>query len=196
MFGLIVGGRAVQTNPQMVTATQYVFTMTSASTATHIVVFLLNTVALAETHAAAVYISWPQTNTWRFLGALSNAKQSAVFRIRSDDRAPATATATATTEDSAQIGISVETTEQVEATMARAQHEQGASLSTQSLAFESKADLPRKVVENFFEFATSYATSNPAAAAVQSAEWIPAWVLSKWYQNILSKLQKDPSLFR
>lgn len=96
----------------------------------------------------------------------------------------------------AQLGISVEPLESIEATMARVQIEGGASISTQNLAFEDRADLPRKVVENFFEFAVSYSTAAPQVAAGQSSEWFPTWVLTKWFQTTTAKLQKDPSLFR
>ena len=102
---------------------------------------------------------------------------------------------TTTTVDAAQLGISVEPLEAIEVTMARVQFEGGASMSTQSLAFEDRADLPRKVVQNFYDFAVSYSTSAPQVAAGQSAEWFPTWVLSKWFQTTTSKLQKDPDMF-
>ncbi|KAJ2909435.1 hypothetical protein GGI21_001888, partial [Coemansia aciculifera] len=82
MFGCIVAGRLVQTNLQQVDVNKYVFELPDAHNINHIVVFLLGTIPFDAGYAATVHLLWPN-KSWQILGALSNDKPSAIFRLKS-----------------------------------------------------------------------------------------------------------------
>ncbi|KAJ1886949.1 hypothetical protein LPJ66_009373, partial [Kickxella alabastrina] len=109
MFGSIVPGRLVQTNLQQVDVNKYVFELPNAHDINHIVVFLLGTIPFEPGYAATVHLLWPN-KSWQMLGALSNDKPSAIFRLKS-----------AVDQDSqhmpgvsAELGISIEPIKSVE----------------------------------------------------------------------------------
>lgn len=108
MFSLIIPGRPcvtdpapIQTNPNE-PPTSFAFTFPCAPRFSHLVIFLLPTVALPPGTAASVYIQFPRPtpqpngnqsaanaaaaeavpSDFRFLGAIANEKPSAVFKIR------------------------------------------------------------------------------------------------------------------
>ncbi|KAK6531526.1 hypothetical protein TWF281_008322 [Arthrobotrys megalospora] len=81
MFGCICAGRQVQTNLQVVSQTEFLFSLPSAQTVNHIVVFLLPETGLPPDYAATVYFQWPG-KPFQLLGGLSMEKQSAIFRLK------------------------------------------------------------------------------------------------------------------
>ncbi|KAI9679360.1 MAG: hypothetical protein M1817_005382 [Caeruleum heppii] len=94
MFGAICAGRPVQTNLITISPTQFTFSLPVVPSFNHIVVFLLPGNALPSDCGAAVYVRFPQSVTtatngaenasvgeFKFLGAIANEKQSAIFRI-------------------------------------------------------------------------------------------------------------------
>ncbi|KZF23143.1 DUF775-domain-containing protein [Xylona heveae TC161] len=81
MFGAICAGRPVQTNLQVISPTQFAFTIPSAPSFNHIVVFLLPGNVLPNDMAAAVYIRISAESDFQLLGAIGNEKQSAIFRV-------------------------------------------------------------------------------------------------------------------
>ncbi|KAB8342718.1 hypothetical protein FH972_022318 [Carpinus fangiana] len=79
MFGVIPAGQPPNTNPQAISQTQFAFNL--APPFNHIVVFLLPGSPLPDGTAAGVYCQLPGATEFRFLGALGNQKQSAIFKI-------------------------------------------------------------------------------------------------------------------
>lgn len=81
-FGVIIPSFPVQTNPVAISPTQFAFTFPSNSSLSHIVVFLLPGTNIPLDTLAAIYIYLPSsTSEFKLLGALSNDKQSAIFKI-------------------------------------------------------------------------------------------------------------------
>lgn len=193
MFGLVVAGRPLQVNPQQVAPNKFIFTITEASKVNHLVVFLTGALEFPDGFGASVFVAWPPAFTPQFLGFLSSSKQSAIFRIRKDE-APKPATFPAA-PDVAQLGISVEPLSNIEASIAATQQRTGVSLSTEKLAYTDKADLPKKVVENFYQYCSSFGTTDLQKAMISSSEVIPSSVLTKWYTNVTSKLKANPTYF-
>ncbi|KAF2201738.1 hypothetical protein GQ43DRAFT_22209 [Delitschia confertaspora ATCC 74209] len=82
MFGVIISGRPVLTEPQAISQTQFAFAIPSTPTFSHIVVFFLPGTSLPPDTAAAVYVQLPGGNAeFKFLGAIANEKQSAIFKV-------------------------------------------------------------------------------------------------------------------
>ncbi|KAI5286562.1 hypothetical protein KEM52_001947 [Ascosphaera acerosa] len=94
-FGLVVGGRALLTNPQAVQADpaapprSWVFRFPAQPAFSHVTVFMDPAVPLAQELAVAVYISLPQSSPsgtpaqqqYKFMGALTSEKPSAVYKL-------------------------------------------------------------------------------------------------------------------
>ncbi|KAI5306543.1 hypothetical protein KEM56_000345 [Ascosphaera pollenicola] len=93
-FGLIVGGRPLLTNPETiqpdpsVPPRSFVFRFPAAPTFSHITVFMNPQVPLPNDAAVSVYISLPspqqqqqQQQQYTFMGALTNEKPSAVYKV-------------------------------------------------------------------------------------------------------------------
>jgi len=84
IFGLIVSGRLVQTNFEQIGETRFVTNVTEADDINHVVVFLTGSQPFPNEMGGAVYFSWPSPDgapMWHYLGAISNSKPSAIFKI-------------------------------------------------------------------------------------------------------------------
>ncbi|KAJ6258972.1 Guanosine-diphosphatase [Drechslerella dactyloides] len=80
----------MQTNLQIVSQTEFLFSLPAAQSINHIVVFLLPTTQLPPEYAATVYFQWPG-RPFQLLGGLSMDKQSAIFRLNLKHHAAAAA---------------------------------------------------------------------------------------------------------
>ncbi|GAB7346931.1 hypothetical protein MBLNU459_g1996t1 [Dothideomycetes sp. NU459] len=142
MFGLIISGRPVLAEPTQISQTQYAFRIPTSPPFSHLGAFLLPGNALPVDVGATVWVQIPPSSEFRLLGALAQAKQSAIFKINTGsgagspqqgagggddvmaDEAPgvhqAAAAAAAAAAGAAEIvvGISLEPAAQVEAQLA------------------------------------------------------------------------------
>ncbi|KAL8741388.1 MAG: hypothetical protein Q9190_006000 [Brigantiaea leucoxantha] len=85
LFGIILPSRPVITNPLAISQTQFAFTVPRYPSFSHLIVFLVPGIELPPSTLAAVYIQFPSTPEFKLLGAISNDKQTAIFRIRNSD---------------------------------------------------------------------------------------------------------------
>ena len=175
----------------VVSPTNVVFDLPCAESIKSVAVFLTGAVALPENAVAAVYFAWPPYASFRFLGYVSAAKPSAVFRLNSDTGARAVASCA--TQVTARLGLAVETMEQVEASVVALQKSTGVSLSMQGLAFEPERDLPAKMVDNFHSYCVSFATATPQA--VPGVQWFPAAAADAWAKSAHARLRENPNIF-
>lgn len=188
-FGVVVPGRMAKMAPDaVVSQNSVVYDLPCAETIKSVAVFLTGAVALPEDAAAAVYFAWPPYTSSRFLGYVSAAKPSAVFRLNSDAGARTGGAAV-----TARLGLTVEPMAQVEATVVALQQRTGVSLSTQGLAFADGRDVPAKMVDNFHQFCTSFATATPQA--VPGVQWFPASVADAWAKSAHARLRENPNVF-
>ncbi|KAJ1818855.1 hypothetical protein LPJ60_004095 [Coemansia sp. RSA 2675] len=197
MFGCIVAGRLVQTNLQQVDVNKYVFELPDAHSINHIVVFLLGTVPFEPGYAATVHLLWPN-KSWQMLGALSNDKPSAIFRLK----------ATITPEEAAsmpgvnaELGISIEPIEAVEQQLQQMRQQPGASNNAmvvaqkqQSPSAQGALQFAERTLQSLFDYAMSFATRPDASmgafgsgAAVQV---LPVKAFEDWYNSFLRKIQR------
>ncbi|KAJ2783803.1 hypothetical protein H4R18_001478 [Coemansia javaensis] len=211
MFGCIVAGRLVQTNLRQVDVGKYVFELPDAQSINHIVVFLLGTAPFEPGFAATVHLLWP-SREWQFLGALSNDKPSAIFRLRAAAAgAPAGAPGT-----SAELGISVEpiqaVEQQVQLHQQQQQQQQPAAAGAGALALvrapsapplagqpavQAAQQLAERALQNLYDYATSFATRADASMGVlgsgAAVQVLPVKVFDDWYRAFLRRIQRDPA---
>ena len=191
-IGIVIPGRAVVTAPSAVLSpTREVFNVPDAECVKSVAVFLTGAVALPENVGAAVFFAWPPCQSWRFLGHLSAAKPSAVFRANSD--VGARAIAAVARHVTAQIMVELAPLEQVEALATGTQQRDGRSLSTQSLDYEDAERLPRRMAEHFFHYCTGFATAQPTPQP--GVQWAPVRVFDSWMKSVVERSAQNRSLF-
>ncbi|KAK9368049.1 hypothetical protein V1509DRAFT_624108 [Lipomyces kononenkoae] len=199
MFGAICAGRPVQTNLQQVDESKFVFQIEDGARVNHIVVFLLPGTVLDPTVAASVYFQWPG-KPFELLGAISNSKPSAIFRVNQgttvttssssmDDMVDDVPSAEAITIS---LGISIEPAAQVEAQLNELRAKTNGGNST-ALAVRtapkatvdpnSTAALAGKIMSHAFNFLSGFATPD-GMVSLKS--------FNDWWQKFQGKLARDP----
>jgi hypothetical protein len=53
-----------------------------------------------------------------------------------------------------------------------------------------------KMLESFFQFATSFASEKEAAMRQTDTQWVPLGCLQRWHQNFQHKMGLDPFFWR
>ena len=88
----------------------------------------------------------------------------------------------------AQIGISVESldqiSQQVPATVANAP------------SLPAFVEFSRKMLENFFNFASSFALKQSQMTPAPSETFVPLSTLNRWFENFQRRMQQDPNFWR
>ncbi|KAJ1725192.1 hypothetical protein LPJ53_000615 [Coemansia erecta] len=210
MFGCIVAGRLVQTNLQQVDVNKYVFELPDAHNINHIVVFLLGTIPFEPGFGATVHLLWPNKN-WQMLGALSNEKPSAIFRLKSaagqDNNAQPMDTAVV-----AELGISIEPIQNIEQQLQ--QMRQSGNLSTAlvpaggaaastaatggTMPLQIAKQFAERTMQSLFDYATSFATRPDATMGLfgsgAAVQVLPVKAFEDWYNTFLRKIQRDPAM--
>ncbi|NP_001087012.1 protein Hikeshi [Xenopus laevis] len=196
MFGCLVAGRLVQTDAQQVAEDKFVFNLPDFESINHVVVFMLGTVPFPERMGGSVYFSFPdQTGmpVWTLLGFITNEKPSAIFKISGlksgeGSQHPFGTMNLPQTPSVAQIGISVELLEQ----MAQQTPVANAAVST----VDSFTQFTQKMLDNFYNFATSFAVSQAQMIPNPSEVFIPSNVVLKWYENFQRRMAQNPFFWK
>jgi hypothetical protein len=209
MFGIIVSGRPVLTTYDKISDTQIKFSIPSRPPFNHLVVFALPGATLPTDAAAAVYCQIPPSTEFKLLGALSNEKQSAIFKIRStevgaamhgigavDEDAMTDATdAQPATVDAITLGISLEPVAQLEVNLAALKASQGVPTTGQELVrtagsgavkvpISSKV-LAQRIIANAFNFLASFSSGESNAV-------VPLKSFEEWWRKFEKKVDLDP----
>ncbi|XP_033628966.1 protein Hikeshi-like [Asterias rubens] len=87
-----------------------------------------------------------------------------------------------------QIGISVEPLHVI-------QHQIPAE-TTQTLTLTSFSEFSMKMLENFYNFASSFGINQSQMTPQPNISWIPMTVLDKWFQNFKKKMAQDQNFWR
>ncbi|KAI9787182.1 MAG: hypothetical protein M1839_003417 [Geoglossum umbratile] len=204
MFGAICAGRPVQTNLTTYSATQFAFTIPTQPIFHHIVVFLLPDNVLPPGTAAAVYLQLPNEPGFSLLGAISNEKPSAIFRINDpiaatpsqdedamvDELVPAPILPTGAGDIT--LGISIEPAVEVSQQLAllKSTQIQSPVQPTPSTALAARP-LPTKllaqrIIRNAFNFLASFAGGSGGN------EVIPLRSFQDWWVKFEKKIELDP----
>ena len=88
----------------------------------------------------------------------------------------------------AQIGISIETLDQLS-------QQTPSSQATVSTA-ETFVEFSRKMLENFFNFATSFTQSQSQMTPNPTETYVPLSTVQTWYENFQRRLQQNPFFWR
>ncbi|KAF2143720.1 uncharacterized protein K452DRAFT_325657 [Aplosporella prunicola CBS 121167] len=192
MFGVIVSGRPVLTEAQQITPTQFAFQLPSAPSFNHLVVFLLPGTALPPDTAAAVYVQLPPATDFKFLGAIANEKQSAIFKV---DGIDAVSALNGGAGVPVTLGISVEPVAQIQQAMAAKQQQQAAAGVTGTELVRAGGPknpattkvLAQRIIANAFNFLASFAGNT-----ANGIEVVPLKSFQDWWTKFEKKIEMDP----
>ncbi|XP_029898479.1 protein Hikeshi isoform X3 [Aquila chrysaetos chrysaetos] len=162
----------------------------------HVVVFMLGTIPFPEGMGGSVYFCYPDQSgmaVWQLLGFVTNEKPSAIFKISGlksgkGSQHPFGAMNLPQTPTVAQIGISVELLENL------AQQTPVASAAVSSV--DSFTEFTQKMLDNFYNFASSFAVTQAQMTPNPSEAFIPANVVLKWYENFQRRLTQNPLFWK
>nr|AAF29142.1 HSPC179 [Homo sapiens] len=139
---------------------------------------------------------YPDSNgmpVWQLLGFVTNGKPSAIFKISGlksgeGSQHPFGAMNIVRTPSVAQIGISVELLD----SMAQQTPVGNAAVSS----VDSFTQFTQKMLDNFYNFASSFAVSQAQMTPSPSEMFIPANVVLKWYENFQRRLAQNPLFWK
>ena len=201
MFGILCGGRPVDTNVTQVEPNKFVYQIKEASKINHMAIFLLPGAGLPTGLAASVYAQLPGKD-FALLGALTETKQSAIFKFNVQTESAShnevdmmmdDEEAAGTDQVEITIGISLEPQAQVEAQLAAIKQ---AQLSKQKLLLPAQpavaapsdpndiASLANKIVAHAYNYMSSF---------VNGQGQVPIKAFDDWWNKFKSKLALDPS---
>ena len=190
----------VNTSVQEAGPNQFYLTLEQVESINHVVVFLTGQVPFSEGFGGAIYfgLSAPDGGvSWQLLGFITNSKPSAIFKITNIkptgvDQSPfgqammeSLGQISSTT---ALIGISVEPLSQLV--------QQTPSSHTQASTVDSLTEFSQKMLENFFNYASSFAVVPAQGPMNMTDNYVPLGVVQHWYENFQRKLQANPSFWK
>ncbi|KAF2855626.1 DUF775-domain-containing protein [Plenodomus tracheiphilus IPT5] len=201
-FGVIVSGRPVLADAQVVSQTQFAFQIASQPSFSHIVVFLLPGITLPDGTAAAVYAQLPGASDFQLLGAIANEKPSAIFKVNNKAGGPAgggLGDADAMVDDAAlngntaplALGISVEPAQQVAAALEQKKLQdaavstgvvQGTEVVLRGQGSVTTKVLAQRIIKNCYDFLTSWGTGDT----------VPLKAFQAWWTKFENKIERDP----
>jgi len=199
MFGLIASGRLVSTNWEQISETNCVAELVDADSVNHIVIFLTGQTPFPDGMGGAVYFAWPDPSggppNWQLLGYITNQKPSAIFRIsklKGGEAASVTNSFSMLGQKAhhinALVGISVEPLTVIEGQTPAAQ--------TEAANVSSFMEFSQKMLENLFNFASSFAVSPADMRQRPGESYVPLSALQQWYTNFDRRLQQNPNFWK
>ncbi|KAJ2388251.1 hypothetical protein GGI23_006096, partial [Coemansia sp. RSA 2559] len=155
--------------------------------------------------------------SWQLLGALSNDKPSAIFRLKSTIT-PEEAAAARMPGTSAELGISIEplqvVEQQIQQMQQQQQQQQPSTSASQSLVpfvstraegsgnvlgmpVQAAKAFAERALQNLFDYAMSFAAQPDAATmgmigSNAPVQVLPVKVFNDWYNSFLRKVQRNP----
>nr|ACI69520.1 C11orf73 homolog [Salmo salar] len=196
MFGCLVAGRLVQTDPQQVAGDKFVFNLPDYENVNHVVVFMLGTVPFPAGMGGAVYFSFPDPvagQVWQLLGFITNDKPSAIFKISQlkpgeGGEHPFGMMTVPQLASMAQVGVSIEPLEQ----LVQQTPVSGATVC----AVDSFMQFTQKMLDSLYNFSSSFAVSQSQMTPNPSEMFIPASSILKWYENFQRRMAQNPHFWK
>lgn len=199
-FGVIVSGRPVITDAQIISPTQVAYQIPSQPSFSHIVIFLLPGTTLPDGTAAAVYAQLPGTPDFKLLGAIANEKPSAIFKVKNgnaaggglgDEDAMVDEGAVNGAAAPLALGISVEPAVQVAAALEQKKAQDnttagsgatGSALVVRGQGAVDQKVLAQRIIKNCYDFLTSWG----------SGDTVPLKAFQAWWTKFEGKIERDP----
>ncbi|KAL7785232.1 hypothetical protein V8C37DRAFT_322636 [Trichoderma ceciliae] len=195
LFGIVPAGQPLITDPtSKPSPASFLYALPTTKPFSHIVVFLLPSIALPDNTAAAIYLTTARdvaaaaqansTPDFRFLGGIGPGKESAMFKIGG---------AGADAQSGAlMVGISVEPADSVGQRLqelAAAKASASTSAPASSPTSTSTAVLAQRIIQNAFNFLASFSgTAGPGGVEV-----VPLRAFEDWWRKFESRVRSDPS---
>jgi protein Hikeshi len=131
---------------------------------------------------------------WIYLGKICNQKPSAIFKITNMKHESNTVSATpfgfsqnnfgqTSNLSVAMIGISVEPTTQIDSLTP--------ATETQANTLNSSVEFTQKMLENFYNYASSFAQDAP-----DGRQYVPLSTLQTWFDNFKRRLEINPNFWK
>lgn len=164
---------------------QFAFSFPSTPHFSHIVVFMIPGNQLPPDTAAGVYLQLPDQE-FRFLGAIGNEKQSAIFRVN----LPANANANGMQSlRDINVGISVEPLASIQQQLLQLQSEQQHSPRLGSGGSRpSTKILAQRIINNAFNFLAGFS----GRVGDGGVEVVPLKSFEEWWRKFERRVEMDP----
>ena len=184
MFSLILPGRPCLAPPNQISETQFGFSFPTQPHFSHIIVFLLPGNQLPDGTAAAIYLQVPGQQEFKFLGAIANEKQSAIFKCSVPSGA----------EGDLNLGISVESVGNVQGQMqqlevARQQSGVNGNGTVAKASSVTTKVLAQRIIKHAFNFVSSFS----GTLGEGGVEVVPLKAFEEWWKKFERKVDVDPS---
>ncbi|KAI6213905.1 Protein OPI10-like protein [Aphelenchoides besseyi] len=198
IFGLIVAGRAIQTNFVQTGENEFVVEIPDADSVNHLCVFLTGIQPFPDGLGGSIYVRLPNEqglSDWHYLGFIANMKPSAMFKIAqlahhksnaSDDIFSASADFAI---GSVIVGVIVEPLDVIQQKVAA----EGTATSNQA----TMNRFAETMTTNLINYLGSKVVSlpNPMNPAITS-EFIPAKAVNDWFTSFSERLRANPNFWR
>lgn len=199
MFGIVCGGRPVDTNFAQVDPAKYAYVIQDSARINHMAIFMIPGAVLPPGAAAAVYAQLPGKD-FVLLGALTAEKPSAIFRFNTSlESTSADVDAMMDDEGSAaaviNLGIALEPAEDVarrlfaqrtapKSLLARPSTEAAAQTAAPApTAPEDIAALANKIIAHAYNYMSSFMDANGL---------VPIKAFNDWWTKFKSRVSSDP----
>jgi len=142
-----------------------------------------------------VYFSWPDANAppnWQFLGYVSNAKPSAIFKISNlkknheFENSNVGIFGIGKISHVAQIGVSVEPLAIIE--------QQAATVAATTT--NTFVDFVQKMLTSFVNYVTSFTVTQTQMTPNPTENFVPLSTLHSWYETFERRLQQNPNFWK
>jgi protein Hikeshi len=143
-------------------------------------------------YSAAIYLQFKEdlTGEWRYLGAIGEGKESAFFKVQVPE-----SIANRFEILSASIGISILPTMNLPGPSSslivpRSLASSSSSVTATIASAKESLTVAKKLLDNFINYALSYSRTFTVDSGNES--YIPAKIITDWYNNTVRKAQMDP----
>eukprot|EP00598_Pedospumella_elongata_P009270 CAMPEP_0185006174 /NCGR_PEP_ID=MMETSP1098-20130426/83863_1 /TAXON_ID=89044 /ORGANISM="Spumella elongata, Strain CCAP 955/1" /LENGTH=180 /DNA_ID=CAMNT_0027534307 /DNA_START=69 /DNA_END=611 /DNA_ORIENTATION=- len=170
LFGIVVPGRPVITEFQLVDSTKAMTMLEQPATVPELTFFLLPTTVIPPGYGAILYYSVPPFQNWVLIGSIDPSKPSGIFR-----------TNWANNEEVrncpvVQLGVSLEPLETIN------------NLHIAGSGVEDRFAFAHKIALDLFQYMTSFSSGTQNGMIA-----VPTSIFDKWMERFERKYRLDPN---